>query len=402
MPRSMAWTPGRRGTRRRARGSTSSVFANPSRSVHARLPADGVPETGGIGVEAADVDRLLFRRPRHVPHRPGAGDVDQQRDKILVRDGLQSADVEHLPVAGVRRAGAKKRIRRIVDVDEVAHLGAVAEDLNLASFQREPDEPADEALAVVPDELPRPVDVGQPERAGADVEDVVVEKVVVFAGGLVDAVHVDRPHEMALGDRQRVGFSVHLARARQTPPSRAGLNLRHASRIDSWLRQLISRSVCGSLMLSMWLTCPARLKMTSRSRTRWFIVLSWRTSAMLTRTLSAMPSILKKFAPESGNQRVHQQHVGAELDEAPGDVAADEAEAAGNHHAPAAIEILMRRVSQHALSCAAPRGTSSAAAGDRSCGAAARRARTRASARRCPCGYTRGKLKNCDWPCARW
>jgi GAF domain-containing protein len=36
----------------------------------------------------------------------------------------------------------------------------------------------------------------------------------------------------------------------------------------SWLRQLMSRSVCGSLMLSMWLTCPARLKITSRSRTR--------------------------------------------------------------------------------------------------------------------------------------
>ena len=61
------------------------------------------------------------------------------------------------------------------------------------------------------------------------------------------------------------------------------------------------------------------------------------------------------------DQRIHQQHVGAELDETAGDVAADEAEAAGDHHAPAAIEILIRRVTEHPLSSALRRGAVSAA-----------------------------------------
>ena len=54
-----------------------------------------------------------------------------------------------LAVARVGRAGAQERIDRIVDVDEVAHLRAVAEHLDLAVLEREADEPADEALAVV-------------------------------------------------------------------------------------------------------------------------------------------------------------------------------------------------------------------------------------------------------------
>ena len=62
-------------------------------------------------------------------------------------------------------------------------------------------------------QLARAVDVGQPQRAGADAEDVVVDEVVVLAGRLVDAVDVGRPHEVRLVDRQRVGPAVDLPRA---------------------------------------------------------------------------------------------------------------------------------------------------------------------------------------------
>jgi hypothetical protein len=64
-----------------------------------RLPVDGDTEARRIGVEAPDVDGLLFSRPRHVPDRAATGDVYQQRDEILVRDRLQSSDVENLSVA---------------------------------------------------------------------------------------------------------------------------------------------------------------------------------------------------------------------------------------------------------------------------------------------------------------
>ncbi len=134
-------------------------------------------------------------------------------DEIAMARSARAADVEHLAVARVGRARPQERVDDVVDVDEVAHLRAVAEDLDLLSLERQPDEPADEALAVVPDQLPRAVDVGQPQRAGADAEHVVVDDVVVLAGGLVDAVDVGRPDEVRLVDRQPIGPAVDLARA---------------------------------------------------------------------------------------------------------------------------------------------------------------------------------------------
>ena len=117
---------------------------------------------------------------------------------------------------------AQERFDRIVDVDEIADLRAVAEDLDLLVLEHEPDEPADEALAVVPQQLARAVDVGQPQRAGAHAEDVVVDQMVVLAGGLVDAVDVGRPHQVPLGDRQVVRLAVDLPRAGVDRPWRAG------------------------------------------------------------------------------------------------------------------------------------------------------------------------------------
>src|SRR5688572_7500838 len=126
-------------------------------------------------------------------------------------DRLDAADVEYLPVRRVGRASPQERIRRIVDVDEIAQLFAAAVNLNLAVLDRLTDEPADEALAIVLEELPRPVDVGQPQRAGADAEHVVVDQVIVLAGRLVDAVDVGRPDQVRLRYRQRVGPAVDLA-----------------------------------------------------------------------------------------------------------------------------------------------------------------------------------------------
>ena len=49
-----------------------------------------------------------------------------------MRDRLEAADVEHLAVAGIARARPQERVGRIVHVDEVAELAAVAVDLDLA------------------------------------------------------------------------------------------------------------------------------------------------------------------------------------------------------------------------------------------------------------------------------
>src|ERR1017187_3992928 len=64
----------------------------------------------------------------------------------------------------------------------------------------------------------------------------------------------------------------------------------------------MSASRNGFSMLSLWLTCPARLKMMSCPRTSHFMASLSRISAMLTVSWLRMFSILKKFAPYGSMQ----------------------------------------------------------------------------------------------------
>ena len=54
------------------------------------------------------------------------------------RDRLHPADVEHLAVRRIVGARPQERVDGVVDVDEVAKLRAVAEDLNLTVLERKP------------------------------------------------------------------------------------------------------------------------------------------------------------------------------------------------------------------------------------------------------------------------
>ena len=97
------------------------------------------------------------------------------------------------------------------------------------------------------------------------------------------------------------------------------------------------------------------------------------------------------------DERVHQEDIGAQLDEPHGDVAADEAEAAGDHHpAPAVILEVRLRHSARGL-CSTVSVLSSAARCVRLTTSANQSFSTST-----PVRYTRGKLKNCDRPYARW
>src|SRR5512134_2367092 len=121
-------------------------------------PADGPTELRRVRVEAPDVDPFFLGRPFDEPHRPRSGDLDEERDELPVADRLVAADVEDLAVAGVGGARPQERRGCIVYVDEIAKLRFIAEDLDVAVLDGQTDEPADEALAVVADELTRPVD----------------------------------------------------------------------------------------------------------------------------------------------------------------------------------------------------------------------------------------------------
>src|SRR6185503_7536959 len=154
---------------------------------HGRRPAGALLEEGRVGIEAADVDHFLVGRPFDERVAARARDVDEHLDEIAMRDVLFAADVERLAVDGIARARRQERFDRVIDVDKIADLRAVAEHLDLAILERETNEPANEALAIVSQQLARSVDVREAQRARADAEHVVVDEMVVLAGRLVDA-----------------------------------------------------------------------------------------------------------------------------------------------------------------------------------------------------------------------
>src|SRR5687767_4177533 len=108
-----------------------------------RRPARRPLESGRVRIEGSDVDAPLLIGPFNVFERSGARDVDQQGGEVAMSDGLTAADVENLAVARVAGARPEERVRRVINVDKIADLRAVAENLNLAPFDGLADEPAD-------------------------------------------------------------------------------------------------------------------------------------------------------------------------------------------------------------------------------------------------------------------
>jgi hypothetical protein len=253
-------------------------------------------------------------------------------------DGLVAADVEHFAVARVARAGAQKRIRGVVDVDEIAQLRAVSVDRNGLILDREPDEPADEPLAVVANQLAWAVDVGQPQRAAAHPEHVVVDQVVVLAGRLVDPVDVGRPHQMRLGDRQRIGPAVDLPRAGEHD---LDLRVVIAARLEH-------RQLTAAVDLEVGVRIPHAVDVAHLpGEAEDHVAVA--DQIVHRRLLTDVGDVdvdpigdavdVEQVAAVIGDQRVDQQHVGAEVDQHARQIAADEAETAGDHHGAAAVEL---------------------------------------------------------------
>ncbi len=251
--------------------------------------------------------------------------------------GRVAADVVHIAVARVACPGAQERVGRILHVDEVPQLRPVTVDLDLAALDRCADEPPDEALAVVLHQLARTVDIGQAQRAGADAEDVVVEDVIVLAGRLVDAVDVGGPHEVRLGDRERVGLPIYLARAGEHDlharvVAAAGLEERQlAAAVDLEIRVGIPHAVdVAHLSGQVEDHRPVAHEVVHR--------------ALLADVCHVHPhprldaANVEEIAAVVRDHRVDQQDLRPEVGQLAREVAADEAQAPGDHHLAAAVE----------------------------------------------------------------
>ena len=107
-----------------------------------------------------------------------------------------------------------------------------------------------------------------------------------------------------------------------------GFTCRQASRIASWLLQLISRSVMGSLMLSTWLTCPGEIEQDVLARDQ----VLHSVGVPHVRDIHLEPGLdpvdVEEVPAVVRNERVDEEHLGPERKERAGEIASDEAESA--------------------------------------------------------------------------
>ena len=132
---------------------------------------------------------------------------------------------------------------------------------------------------------------------------------------------------------------------------------------------------------------------------------------MLTRTWSSMPKMLNRLPPYSGMSESTSEDARAKPDQLVREVAADEPDAAGDHHPAIAIEIAVavdagRGLGSHG--CGGPGGAAWRAVGLRKRTAVVCRPRPRTTScshsfmTSIPVQNTRRKWKNCDRPWVRW
>ena len=121
------------------------------------------------------------------------------------------AEVEHLADRCRLDCGEQHGVDHVVDVETVAQLRTLAEQFDVLAGERAANEHREEAETVTVQVLAGPIDVRETEGRGPHVVRVGVHAMELFAGELVDAVHVDRPCGVQFVDGQVLRAAVHLA-----------------------------------------------------------------------------------------------------------------------------------------------------------------------------------------------
>ncbi len=77
-----------------------------------------------------------------------------------------------------------KRLHDVVDIVEVAHLRATAEEADLFAFERKTNEDPTEALAIAANLLPGTERVRQSQHGRTDAVGRVIEQMIILGGEL--------------------------------------------------------------------------------------------------------------------------------------------------------------------------------------------------------------------------
>ena len=301
------------------------------------------------------------------------------------------------PSAASFAPGEQQRLDHVVDVVHVAPLAPLAEEFDDAAVHRLPDEPRDETEAVVADELARAVGVRQPQADGARAVEPMVEQVVVLGGQLVDAVDVERRDAVLLVQRQVDGAAVNLTRAGEDD-----LDVR--VEVAARLKQ---RERGGAVVPEVTQRVAYRVNVADAAREVEDVVHAADdvVDDLLVADVDAVDfdavahvGDVEGVAALVGQQRVEHRDLRADLDEAAHEVAADEAEAAGDERrAPLVLAKKFRLAHVLRERFGGVRPTRPPRRRSRAGAPAFSHSPSRSSAVR----PTRRRVKNCERPCAR-
>ena len=132
-----------------------------------RRPAGQFAEAAVVGDEIADIDALALLGELAPLETAAAIDPHQRLGQREQRVRRLAADIERQPGRVRGQRGQQESLDGVVDIEQFAPLLA-APHLEGLAFQRAAQPDAEEILPRVLDPHPRPVDVGQPQRAGVD------------------------------------------------------------------------------------------------------------------------------------------------------------------------------------------------------------------------------------------
>src|SRR5438477_5435400 len=121
--------------------------------------------------------------------------------------------IKYLTVGGIAGGGTQESVYDVSNEIKIAPLLSSAENLNCVLFDQPADPNSKKGLPRIFNPHPGSVSVGQPQRACANLIDVVVKQVVPLARELVNSVHVDRIDRVFLIDREILRPPVNLSRA---------------------------------------------------------------------------------------------------------------------------------------------------------------------------------------------
>ena len=213
-----------------------------------------------LALDQRDVEHraLHVAEPRRLEPRRRVDARDLRARGVQLRDRRVLAGADVVRAAGLPD-GREQRVDDVVDVDEVAALGAVAEDHRLLAAREPLEEDRDDA-ALEPRVLPRPVDVREAQRHVRGAVDAVPAGEVLLAALLRDAVGRERQERRVLA--RRLGHSPYPA-----PPDDAKITCAPGAACSTLTvpTTFTAASYSGRFIDVCTSACAARWKTTSAS-----------------------------------------------------------------------------------------------------------------------------------------